>query len=147
MAMPMTCCSQMAAATLKFCCFAAGCAEWNGSRCLRQPLHQRLSEVRWRSGQHDNADLFAIIGTTWGEGDGSNTFNVQIYAVNLFVVGMNGKGTDSTVVLQARRVITISSTTTPQLQHQALAILTMRLRDFVGNQDRLINTNGQACRS
>ena len=41
------------------------------------------------------ADLFAIIGTTWGEGDGSSTFNVPDLRGE-FVRGWdNGKGTDS----------------------------------------------------
>ena len=51
----------------------------------------------------------------------------QTYAVNLFAVGMTARVLIQAVVLQVRRVITISSTTTPLLRPQALVMTPLPL--------------------
>lgn len=41
----------------------------------------------------DYADLFAVIGTTYGAGDGSTTFNLPLLTDNRFIEGSNISGT------------------------------------------------------
>ena len=41
----------------------------------------------------DYADLFAVIGTTYGAGDGSTTFNLPLLTDNRFIEGSNTPGT------------------------------------------------------
>lgn len=41
----------------------------------------------------DYADLFAVIGTTYGTGDGSTTFNLPLLTDNRFIEGSNTPGT------------------------------------------------------
>ena len=65
------------------------------------------------------ADLFAIIGTTWGEGDGSSTFNVPDLRGE-FVRGWdNGKGTDS-----GRSFASSQSSQNAQHNHTATTTIT-----------------------
>ena len=91
------------------------------------------------------ADLFTTIGTTWGEGDGSSTFNVPDLRGE-FVRGWdNGKGTDS-----GRSFASSQGDGVKQHNHTATSTVTDSghfhyafANDFVGNQDRLINVAGQ----
>jgi len=91
------------------------------------------------------ADLFAIIGTTWGNGDGSSTFELPDLRGE-FVRGWdNSKGTDSGrgfASSQGDGVGVHNHTASSSVAdsghfHYAFA------NDFVGNQDRLINVAGQ----
>ena len=93
------------------------------------------------------ADLFAIIGTTWGEGDGSSTFNVPDLRGE-FVRGWADNGS----VDSGRSFASSQGDNNKQHNHTASATSSVTdnghfhyafANDFVGNQDRLINVAGQ----
>ena len=93
------------------------------------------------------ADLFAIIGTTHGAGDGSTTFNVPDLRGE-FVRGWD----DSRGVDSGRSFGSSQGDNNKQHNHSASATTSVSdsghfhyafANDFVGNQDRLINVAGQ----
>ena len=93
------------------------------------------------------ADLFAIIGTTHGAGDGSTTFNVPDLRGE-FVRGWD----DSRGVDSGRSFGSSQGDNNKQHNHSASATSSVSdsghfhyafANDFVGNQDRLINVAGQ----
>ena len=93
------------------------------------------------------ADLFAIIGTTWGNGDGSTTFELPDLRGEFIRGWDNSKGTDS-----GRSFASSQGDNNKQHNHTASATSSVSdsghfhyafANNFVGNQDRLINVAGQ----